>query len=93
MRQVPLAILMLPSGRVRTNAVQLPRAQDESQWALVSISPWESSRDDEKGHVTAGTWPLAPSQPPRTDKGSWHLHPHPWESPRYLYQVRHGAGS
>lgn len=47
-------------GRVRTNAVQLPRAQDESKRALISIGPWESSRDDEKGHVTAGMWSFHP---------------------------------
>lgn len=37
-----------PSGRVHTNAVQLPRVRDESQWALVSISPYELSRENEK---------------------------------------------
>lgn len=60
MQQMPFTILMPPLGRVHTNAVQLPGAQDESRWALVATGPWETRREDEKGRVTTGTWPLHP---------------------------------
>lgn len=70
-----------PLGRVRTNAVQLPRAQDESQWALVSISCWESGGGDEKGQVTAWTWPLRPQSHPGLTRDPGVSIPIPMNSP------------